>query len=335
MDEEVSEHIAESAPETEPTETEENTLEEESAEAEESTMEEESAETEETSLEKESAETEESNLEKESAETEESTLEEKTVETEESTSEEKSTESEKSTSEEESAEAEKSTSEVILAEAEESTLEKKTVETEESTSEEKSAEIKKIDASLTIDAIPVAVSEETDETDETGEVATFSKAAVSVCGGTIARKWLNGYDAFCLEEDKEYPEGATYYYKTASDAAYSGSVGWLTQHFASSGREDYAFSVHQAAIWAVEQGKTSYSEALEWARSYASSVHMSSGVDEYVEAVAELVTESQEQSAISYVYDPSNSANQRLILYDCIWGNKEVKKPDPWKASVN
>jgi chemotaxis protein histidine kinase CheA len=321
MDEEVSEHIAESAPETEPTETEENTLEEESAEAEESTMEEETAEAEENTMEEESAEAEESNLEEKSAETEETTLEEESVETEESALEKESAEAEESTSEEESAEMEKGTPEVILAEAEESTLGANATETKE------------IDVSLTIDTTPVDETEATDDADGYEDVATFNKRAVTVCGGTIARKFLNWKDAFCLEEDKEYPAGALYYYKQASEAAYTGPIGWLTIHYSMTcDFSDYSYSIHQAAIWAVAQGKTSYSEALEWGRNYAASVHMNSGVDEYVEDVAQLVVESQRQSLIAYMYDPVDSANQRVILWDIIWGNKEVKKQDPWKA---
>ena len=164
------------------------------------------------------------------------------------------------------------------------------------------------------------------------EQAILTTSWATVGGGRVNRKYLNGLIAFCYDEELAFPNGASYGYATASDAAIHGQIAAIAQRFGQSGIDNAQWwSECQVAIWAVRAGCRSYDSAAAFARSYCADRKITdpATVEDYAYIVGTLVAETLNSSATAYLYQASDPANQRILTYLSVWPDPAPIFPSP------
>lgn len=164
------------------------------------------------------------------------------------------------------------------------------------------------------------------------EVAILTTAWETVGGGRINRKYLNGLIAFCYDEELAFPNGASYGYVAASEAAIHGQAAAIAQRFGQSGIDNAQWwSECQVAIWAVRAGCQSYESGAAFARSYCADRKITdpATVEDYAYIVGTLVTETLGASGTAYLYQATDPANQRILTCLSVWPDPAPTAPSP------
>jgi len=144
--------------------------------------------------------------------------------------------------------------------------------------------------------------------------------------GRVNRKYLNGLIAFCFNEEKHFPNGATYGYKTADEAKISGRLAYIVQCYGEAGVDNTQWwNQNQKAIWAIQAGVDSKEEAEAFARSYCHDRGITDPdiIQDYVQNIGNLVAGSSGKSGTAYLYEADDPENQDIVTYTPVWGGEE------------
>ena len=158
------------------------------------------------------------------------------------------------------------------------------------------------------------------------EKATLQAVWEQVGNGRVNRKYLNGLVAFCFNEDRQFPNGATYSYKTAGEASITGRLAYIVQNYGQSGADNAQWwNQNQVTLWAIQGGADTREAAEAFARSYCHDRGITDPdtVQDYVRNIGGLVEGSSGQSGTAYLYQADNPANQDLATYIPVWGGGE------------
>lgn len=162
------------------------------------------------------------------------------------------------------------------------------------------------------------------------EKAVLQAVWETVGSGRINRKYLNGQVAFCFNEERHFPNGATYGYKTAGEARITGQLAYIVQSYGNSGADNAQWwNQNQAAIWAVQAGAGTKEAAEAFARSYCHDRGITDldTVNDYVQNVGNIVDGSSGKSGTAYLYQADNPANQDLATFNPIWEEGGGEEP--------
>lgn len=162
------------------------------------------------------------------------------------------------------------------------------------------------------------------------EKAVLQAVWETVGSGRINRKYLNGQVAFCFNEERHFPSGATYGYKTAGEARITGQLAYIVQSYGNSGADNAQWwNQNQAAIWAVQAGAGTKEAAEAFARSYCHDRGITDldTVNDYVQNVGNIVDGSSGKSGTAYLYQADNPANQDLATFNPIWEEGGGEEP--------
>lgn len=165
------------------------------------------------------------------------------------------------------------------------------------------------------------------------EKAILRTAWETVGGGRVNRKYLNGLVAFCFNQERHFPDGAAYGFKTASQARIDGQLAYIVSAYGSSGADNAQWwNQNQVSLWAVQSGADTRDVAEAFARSYCRDrgISDSETVNDYVRNVGMIVDGSRGQSGVAYLYQPDDPANQELVTYIAVWETgDEGEQPAP------
>lgn len=158
----------------------------------------------------------------------------------------------------------------------------------------------------------------------------------TVGNGRVNRKYLNGLVAFCFNQERHFPDGAAYSFKTASEAAIDGPLAYIIQAYGNSGEDNAQWwNQNQVSLWAIQAGADARAAAEAFARSYCRDRGISDPdtVNDYVQNIGAIVEGACGQSGIAYLYQPDNPANQELATFIAVW--PEETPPAPVKPEYD
>lgn len=157
-------------------------------------------------------------------------------------------------------------------------------------------------------------------------------------GGRINRKFLDGKDAFCFNEEKKFPDGASYSMVTADQAGFTGRAAYIVEFYGESGETNsHWWNECQVAIWAVQAGCDTYDQGAAYAAAYCKERKITDSwyVSDYMDIVGKLVEQSRGRSGSCYVYKADDPANQDIAVYAPIWPAYEPEEEKPEYDSVS
>ena len=157
-------------------------------------------------------------------------------------------------------------------------------------------------------------------------------------GGRINRKFLDGKDAFCFNEEKKFPNGASYSMVTADQAGFTGRAAYIVEFYGESGETNsHWWNECQVAIWAVQAGCDTYDQGAAYAAAYCRERGITDAwhVSDYMDIVGKLVEQSRGRSGSCYVYKADDPANQDIAVYAPIWPAYEPEEEKPEYDSVS
>ena len=171
-----------------------------------------------------------------------------------------------------------------------------------------------------------------------GESAYLQTSWQSVGNGRVNRKYLNGLIAFCFNQDKHFADGASYGFRTASEARIDGRLAYIVQAYGDSGADNAEWwSQNQVSLWAIQAGAGSQASAEAFTRSYCRDRGITDPgtVSEYVQNAGALVEGSQGRSGTAYLYQAGNPADQDLVTFTPVWEDPAEPEYDEVSASAD
>lgn len=163
-----------------------------------------------------------------------------------------------------------------------------------------------------------------------GDSAFLQTSWESVGNGRVNRKYLNGLVAFCFNQERHFPDGAAYAFKTASLAQIDGRLAYIIQAYGNSGADNAQWwNQNQVSLWAIQAGAGARAAAEAFARSYCRDRGISDPdtVNDYVQNIGAIVEGSSGQSGIAYLYQPEDPANQELATFIAVWPDEAPPAP--------